>query len=46
MMCNVGDVFSVSKNIFFLEESERVRAKDRRTALSRLVVVVVAHKAI
>jgi len=27
MMCSNEDVFSAGKNIFFLEESERVRAK-------------------
>jgi len=46
MMCSDEDVSPAGKNIFFLEESERVRAKGRRTALSRMVVVVVAHKAI
>jgi len=46
MVCSDEDVFSTGKNIFFLEESERVRAEGRRTALSRMVVVVVAHKAI
>jgi len=46
MTCSDEDVFPAGKNVFFLEESERVRAKDCRTALSRVVVVVVAHEAI
>jgi len=46
MTCSDEDVFPAGKNVFFLEESELVRAKDRRTALSRVVVVVIAHKAI
>ena len=46
ILCSDEDGSPTSKNIFFLEESERVRAEGHRTALSRMVVVVVAHEAI
>ena len=45
MTCSDEDV-SPAGNVFFLEESELVRARNRRTALCRVVVVIVAHKAI
>jgi len=38
--------FPAGENVFFLEESELVQAKDRHTALCRVVVVVVTHEAI